>query len=178
MAGLRAAGLLDRSVLVVYGDHYAVVDGPAPLARLLGFPGGSRYHEWLVRKKVPLLIRLPGEVGAGARRLTGGHLDIGPTLLGLLGITDQRTVMLGRDLTRGEDSLVVFRDGGFADGRHYVVTGVDPAAPEICHEAATGRAIDCGPLEARRGEALTRLRVSDLIIRGDLLPALAAAGGR
>jgi hypothetical protein len=36
----------------------------------------------------------------------------------------------------------------------------------------TGRAIDCSGIDRQRREALERLQVSDLIVRGDLIPTL------
>jgi phosphoglycerol transferase MdoB-like AlkP superfamily enzyme len=171
---LRGVGLLDKSVVVVYGDHQAFLGAPPELARLLSFPQGSDYHYFQVRKRVPLLIRLPGGEGAGVMSVTGGHLDIAPTLLSLLGISDDDVVMLGRDLTRGENSLVVFRDGSFADGTHYYINRFGPATLSACYEVGTGRALNCGLLEERRREALERLEMSDLIIRGDLIRALGA----
>jgi lipoteichoic acid synthase len=170
--GLRERSLLDRAVVVLYGDHHGFLGDSPELARLLGFPERSEYHHFRVRKNVPFLIRLPHGQAAGVRTVAGGHLDIAPTILGLLGIEDERKVMLGRDLTREAPSLVVFRDGSFADGAHYFINRFGPTSASSCHQADTGRALDCGPLAERRRQARERLEISDLIIRGDLIPAL------
>jgi phosphoglycerol transferase MdoB-like AlkP superfamily enzyme len=108
--------------------------------------------------------------------VAGGHLDIAPTVLGLLGVEDDSRVMLGRDLTRDRDSLVVFRDGSFADGRHYFVNRFGSTFSATCYEVGTGRELDCGLLEERRREALERLEISDLIVQGNLIPALLGDG--
>lgn len=169
---LRKFGLLDKSVIVLYGDHQAYLGNAPELARILSFPERSQYHHLLVRKKVPLVIRLPRKEGAGERRVAGGHLDIAPTLLSLLGIPNDRSVMLGKDLTLGVNSLVVFRDGSFTDGKHYFVNRYGPTSNSTCYDADTGITIDCALLESERRKALEELEISDLIIRGNVIEAL------
>ena len=175
---LRESGLLDRTVVVMYGDHHGFLGDTPELARLLGFPERSEYHHFYVRKRVPFWIRLPHGQAAGIRDVTAGHVDIAPTILGLLGIEDERRVMLGRDLTREAPHLVVFRDGSFADGAHYFINRFGPVSASRCYEADSGRPLDCEPLEGRRREARHRLEISDLIIQGDLIPALTAGRDR
>jgi phosphoglycerol transferase MdoB-like AlkP superfamily enzyme len=172
--GLRESGILDRSVLAIYGDHQGFLGGQPELPALLGFKEWSEYHHFRVVKRTPVLIRLPG--GEAAREYTGAssHLDLAPTLLSLLGIDDRSTVMLGRDLTRPGESLAVFRDASFADSSHYVVNRFGRSAASRCFEAATAERIDCAPFEATQREARERLEISDLIVQGDLIPALTA----
>ncbi len=174
---LRESGVLDRSVVVLYGDHQGFLGETPELARLLGFPEWSEYHHFRTRKQVPLLIRLPHGEAAGVRTVAGGHVDITPTILGLLGIQDANSVMLGRDLTRAGPSLVVFRDGSFTDGTHYFLNRFGPTSGSSCYESETGRPFDCRSLESWRRHARERLEISDLIIRGDLIPSLAAGRG-
>jgi lipoteichoic acid synthase len=168
---LREAGLLDTSIVVLYGDHQGFLGDPPELARLLGVPERDEYRTRQVRKRVPLLIRLPHAKEAGTRTVTGGHVDIAPTVLGLLGIVDEHGIMLGRDLMQGQPSLVVFRDGSFTDGRVWYVHRVG-ARVGTCYGVTTGRAIDCSGIDGQRREARERLQVSDLIVRGDLIPTL------
>ena len=173
---LRETGLLDQSILVLYGDHNAPVDRP-DLVRFFGLSERNESEYLLMRRKVPLIIRLPRGEAARASEVNGGQLDIAPTVLALLGILDQDSVMLGRDLTLGEDSLVIFRDGSFTDGRSYLVNRFGPIENSRCYEISRGQRIDCGPLEARRRQAREQLEVSDLIIRGDLIAGLKARSG-
>ena len=173
--GLRESGILDRSLLVVYGDHQGFLGGQAELPTLLGFSEWNEYHHFRVVKRTPVMIRLPGGVAAGEYAGTSSHLDVAPTVLSLLGIDDRSTVMLGRDLTRPGQPLAVFRDASFADGSHYFVNRFGRAAASRCYEAATADRIDCEPLEALQREARERLELSDLIVQGDLIPALVDA---
>jgi phosphoglycerol transferase MdoB-like AlkP superfamily enzyme len=170
---LRETGILDRSLLVIYGDHQGFLGGLPELPGLLGFSEWNEFHHFQVVKRTPVLIRLPGGEGAGAFTGTSSHLDIAPTVLGLLGIEDRSTVMLGRDLTRPGESLAVFRDASFAHGAQYFVNRFGRAADSRCYEAASAARIDCEPYAGLFRAARERLEISDLIVQGDLIPALA-----
>jgi phosphoglycerol transferase MdoB-like AlkP superfamily enzyme len=172
---LRETGILDRSLLVIYGDHQGFLGGQPELPALLGFTEWNEYHHFRVVKRTPVLIRLPGGEAVGEYTGTSSHLDIAPTVLSLLGVDDRSTVMLGRDLTRPGEPLAAFRDASFADGLHYFVNRFGRTGASRCYEAATAERIDCAPLEAARREARERLELSDLIVQGDLIPALTAA---
>jgi len=168
---LRAAGLLETSVVVIYGDHHGFLGDPPELGGLLGISARDEYRTLQVRKRVPMMIRLPHAAKARVEAVAGGHLDIAPTILSLLGITHESGLMLGRDLTRGGTSLVVFRDGSFTDGTTWYARHVGRASG-TCYAVKTGQRVDCRPVEPQRREARDRLEVSDLVIRGDLIPSL------
>jgi phosphoglycerol transferase MdoB-like AlkP superfamily enzyme len=172
--GLRRHGLLDTSVIVVYGDHHGFLADDAALAALLGYSPADRFAVLRTRKTLPLLIRLPKGALAGPRHAAGGHIDIAPTILSLLGV-ETKTVFLGNDLTQGADSLVVFRDGSFTDGAHYYFRRSTVGRGDICYEAATARQVSCTALEEQRRKAEQRLAISDVVIRGNLVPRLAPA---
>ena len=133
--GSRESGILDRSVLVIYGDHQGFLGGQSELPTLLGFSEWNEYHHFRVVKRTPVMIRLPGGAAAGEYTGTSSHLDVAPTVLSLLGIDDRSTVMLGRDLTRPGEALAVFRDASFADGSHYFVNRFG----RVARRAATRR---------------------------------------
>jgi phosphoglycerol transferase MdoB-like AlkP superfamily enzyme len=63
--GLRQAGLLETSVLAIYGDHHAYISDTRLLHQLLGVAEDDRLAMWLVQKKIPFLIRLPRGEHAG-----------------------------------------------------------------------------------------------------------------
>lgn len=175
---LAESGVLDRSVLVVYGDHLGYLGSPPELTQLLNLPPDLPIRSWEVNRRLPFLIRLPHAAAAGVQPRPVGHLDIAPTLLGLLGIQAKDTVMLGSSLLDDGSSLVVFRDGGFVSGGSYFLTQSDPyleddgRAGAGCYDAAGGAPIGCADLQAARRAAIAELRLSDLILRGDLIPAV------
>ena len=102
--GLRQAGLLERTLVFLYGDHPSYV-----------VPRRCIHHEC-----VPLLIHAPG-LAAGTSPHLGSHLDIAPTVLALLGIAEPPKQWLGSSLLGTGPRRVVFRDGftlhRTADGR-------------------------------------------------------------
>lgn len=111
--GLRARGILDRSILVIYGDHHGLNRRTADLDQFLDHPPGAELAWFAEEKRVPLLIRLPGGEGAGARTEIGAQVDLPPTLLGLLGISRAGLPMLGRNLLGPgpAEPVAIFADG-------------------------------------------------------------------
>ena len=165
---LRARGLLETSVIVLYGDHTGMFDFPAELPALLGFRVDSGYDWQRALTRLALLMRLPQAQAAGIQGGPSGHLDIAPTVLSLLGVDDDDRVMLGRDLTSPGEAMVVFRDGGFVTDRHLFINR--PFTRRVsCYETSSAKGIDCAQLASERAEALEHLRVSDSILRNDLV---------
>jgi lipoteichoic acid synthase len=176
VAGLERSGLLDRSVLAVFGDHVAFGDADELVALLTRY---ARYPErragfdpawWRTARRLPLIIHLPGDAAAGVRSGSAGHLDIAPTLLTLLGIAEPRMPALGRDLTMGGSSLVVFRDGSFVVGDTVCVRPSAAIAAEECRLLDSGAVLAPEALRDRFWEARERLATSDVLLRGNLIP--------
>jgi lipoteichoic acid synthase len=177
LRALADSGLLDRSVLVVYGDHHAWgLDWPWPpeLHRLLGLEPAVPIRQWETTRRLPLLIRLPRAEAAGVRTRASGHLDVAPTLLTLLGIEAPNNVMLGAAVFDDRPSLVVFRNGGFVADGSYLLTVDEAGAAAGCYDAPSGHRIDCTRFEVARRTAGDELELSDLILRGDMIPTLRA----
>ena len=74
---LRATGQLDRTILMIMGDH-----GQGFLEHGFGAHGNELYEELL---RTPLLVRAPG-LKSELRRGLAQHVDVAPTVLGLLGL--------------------------------------------------------------------------------------------
>jgi phosphoglycerol transferase MdoB-like AlkP superfamily enzyme len=51
---LRAASLLDTSIVVLYGDHRGYRGHEQPLARLFSVDAGAERDMWLLERRVPL----------------------------------------------------------------------------------------------------------------------------
>lgn len=111
--GLRQRGILDRSILVIFGDHHGLNRRIAKLDQILD-PAPTTEQEWFeTERRVPLLIRLPHGEGAGVRPELGTQIDLPPTLLALLGIEREGLPMLGRDLLAPPpaNQVALFSDG-------------------------------------------------------------------
>ncbi len=167
---LKAEGLLERSVVALYGDHRALLSPRVQVGLPAELAPEGEYDRFVLIKRLPFMIRLPGAEAAGKRLEVGGHLDITPTLLSLLGIEGENEVMLGRDLTGGGEGLTVFRDGSFITERCYFVNHLGPISNCRCYDPSTGERIACAPFRGLRAAARRALRVSDFIVEGNLLP--------
>lgn len=164
---LRDSGLLDRSVLVIYGDHDGINRNQAQLDRHLSIDPDDEWSLVVAERRVSMVVRLPGGAHAGAKEVFAGQIDLAPTLLGLLGISRDGSFFLGRDLlaeSRGEET-VVFPDGTVLT-RDRVLQLQGGAR---CFRAGGKRLDACPDLERRAGQELL---VSQQLLDGDLLPRL------
>ena len=118
---LKAEGLYDNSVIVIYGDHYGISENHnAAMAQFLGKDAITPFDSMQLQR-VPLIIHVPGQEGKVISKVSG-QIDIKPTLLHLLGIKTNKSVEFGTDLfIKEEDPLMVMRDGSFVS-EDYVYT--------------------------------------------------------
>ena len=98
--GIAARGLMDRTLWLIMGDHgEAFHEHPGNLAHSL-FVYEENVH-------IPVIISVPGALQQQLRApQIGGTIDLGPTLLELLGLP--ATAGLGRSLLRGEPGAARF----------------------------------------------------------------------
>lgn len=110
---LRERGILDRSLLIVFGDHHGLNRRTARLEYFFENPPTTEDGWFAEERRVPLLIRLPHGRGAGVRDDIGTQIDLPPTILALLGIEREASPMLGRDLLGEppENPIALFSDG-------------------------------------------------------------------
>lgn len=125
LAKLRASGLLDRSILVVYGDHHGVTRKTADLEAFLGLAPSDGTAWLLAERGVPLLLRLPRGEGASRSDVGAGQIDLAPTVSALLGLDWSDSAFLGENLLSAEatgrvvlsdTSLLEAKDGRVASG--------------------------------------------------------------
>ncbi len=91
---LKADGLYNDSLIVLYGDHTAHFDGfDTDTTRI--------EPDSLAGKRVPLVIKLPAQTTGKRINSPSSHLDIMPTILNLVG-AKPTSPMFGRDLFGSE----------------------------------------------------------------------------
>lgn len=108
LAALDAEGLYDNSIFVIYGDHYALTNTEADLKadveELIGKP-----YDLFERFRVPLIIHIPGMEHHETIDTVGSHIDVLPTLLCLLGMENNKSVMFGHNLLDPDYEGVVYQ---------------------------------------------------------------------
>lgn len=158
---LKAEGLYEDSIIVIYGDHYGISQNHnKAMSKFLGKDVTPFVHTQLQR--VPMIIHVPGMEGKTLSTV-GGQIDLKPTLLHLLGISTRDDIGFGSDLF-SEDRLdfVVLRDGSFAT-KDYVYT------ENVCYSKDTEEPVDVENCEPYFEMAQKEVDYSDKIIYGDLL---------
>ena len=102
---LKAANLYDNTIITFYGDHFGlpVYDWQSKLflTELLGTEYTYESHF-----NVPLMIHIPGSGVTETKSVAGGHIDVMPTLLHLLGLKNEKGIMFGESLLRLESNIV------------------------------------------------------------------------
>ncbi|EOH98682.1 sulfatase [Enterococcus haemoperoxidus ATCC BAA-382] len=168
---LKASGLYDNSVIVLYGDHYGISTSRNDnLAELVG-KTKSTWNDFdnSTMQRVPYMIHVPGQTNGGINHTYGGQIDALPTLLHLMGIDTKNYIQMGQDLFSKENSqLVAFRNGNYVSPK-YTMLG------SSIYETATGRLLE-EPTEQEKQEAKAlkdkanlQLQMSDQTTNGDLL---------
>ncbi|WP_207941817.1 sulfatase [Enterococcus sp. DIV2402] len=168
---LKASGLYDNSVIVLYGDHYGVSNGRnRSLAELVGKTSSSwNDFDNAQMQRVPFMIHIPGQENGGINHTYGAQIDSLPTLLHLLGIDTQNYIQLGQDLfSNDHKDLAVFRDGSFMTSKYTFYNGTlydNETQLPITEPSEELQA----QIDELQKEANQQLEISDKINNGDLL---------
>ncbi|MCM6843879.1 LTA synthase family protein [Latilactobacillus curvatus] len=122
---LKASGLYDNSMIVLYGDHYGLSnsDNKALLSVLGRDPETWTDYDNAQLQRVPYMIHMNGLKG-GIQKQYGGEIDALPTMLHLLGIDNKNYVQFGTDLLSPQhDQVVAFRNHNFVTPDYTVLDG-------------------------------------------------------
>lgn len=160
---LKASGLYDNTIIVMYGDHYGISENHNnAMSKVMGKEITPFENAQLQR--VPLFIHVPDVKSPGKPIHTyGGEVDVRPTLMHLLGVDTKDYIEFGSDLLSPQHHEVVpFRDGSFVTPKYTYVKGK-------CYLNATGEETDAKQCEADDQTAKKMLEMSDKVVYGDLL---------
>ncbi|BCW92697.1 MAG: hypothetical protein KatS3mg007_0591 [Thermoanaerobaculum sp.] len=163
--GLAGAGLADRTVVALYGDHEAGFPLQAPLANLLRIQWSPQQLTAL--RRVPFFIVTPDASLAGEVDEVGGQVDIAPTLLHLLGVP-RPSWFVGRALIPGRQGFAALPDGSGADNQLLWVEPFQACAERLSLQGREKSA--CQPL---REAVAVELAASRAVVEHDLLPEIA-----
>lgn len=175
VADLKKEGLWDNTILMFYGDHDNSVYDWKLYEPLLNKPLSEIDKDRIVRK-VPFFIHLPHDEHAGVIDKAVGQIDTTPTIMHLLGIPVGNHYLMGVSMLSEAPKSVVFRNGGFTDGKVYFVPNSDGiAAHGTCYAlTADGAATttDSASCVAGADAAKKDLSISDRVIENNLIPKL------
>lgn len=169
---LKASGLYDNSIIVMYGDHYGISNSRnTSLAELLGKdPETWSEYDNAMLQRVPYMIHIPGFNGGGIKETFGGEIDALPTLLHVLGVDTSNYIQLGQDLLSPQNKQVVAqRTSGTYMTPEYTNYGGRLFNTKTGIEITNPDEMTIEKTKLIRDEIARQLAVSDAVQTGDLL---------
>ena len=160
---LKAKGLYDDSVIMIYGDHYGISENHNnAMEKLLGeqitpakFTDLNRTGFWL---------KIPGKNGT-VDETYAGQMDVMPTILHLVGIDSKNYLMFGTDmLSKDHNDVIPFRNGDFITKDYKFVNG--KVYSNKNNELITTPPKD---LEKNKKQVEKDLEMSDEVLNGDAI---------
>jgi lipoteichoic acid synthase len=167
---LKEDGLYDKSVIILYGDHYGISENhEEAMAKVLGVPAVTPVINAKLQQ-VPLFIHVPGVKG-GIQHQIGGEIDVRPTLLHLLGIDTRKYIEFGSDLLSPQHrNWALFRNGNYVSSKVTQING-------RCYDTNTGNLkIDQTACKSINEQVINELNMSDKVVNADLLRFYTPAG--
>lgn len=156
-------GILKESVVVIYGDHYAIPrDSFKQLADFENITDMTDLN-WMKLQKVPLIIHFPDQSVKGINSIYSGQVDLYPTLANLYGLNVKS--LMGKDLLNSSSGNVIFRNGSFINDKAYY-----NSQNNTYYEVKTGSILQETPaLKDQKEDTANKLGYSDNILKHDLL---------
>ena len=168
MRWLKKTGLDKNTLLVFYGDHYGISGNHHKASAELLDQDEFTNFDNLKFQRVPLMFHMKGLKG-GIKKTYGGEIDVLPTLLNLLGISNKGTIQFGHDLLSNKaPQIVAQRNGDF-------ITPLYAKVGSTYYDTKTGEEIIQPDkklkteLVAISNKVTTQLSLSDRVIAGNLL---------
>jgi len=144
VANLKTTGLWDNSIIVIYGDHTAMLHNTLTgkdaigAKKLLG-----RSYGLVDRQRIPLVVHVPGQTAPVLREDVAGQVDIMPTVTDMLGVDLSQVPHMGRSLFVASNSLVplnaYLRGGSFLNNAVLFMPAKGSKATSVL-KVADGRA--------------------------------------
>ncbi|WP_057977196.1 LTA synthase family protein [Caloramator mitchellensis] len=108
---LKRTGLWDNSVVIFYGDHYAIPYGnKEQLEKAIGEKINDDI-DWTNNQRVVSIMHIPDFEVKGEVSTVSGQADIAPTVADLFGFSLSKYV--GEDIFNKSKEYVIFPDGSF-----------------------------------------------------------------
>lgn len=152
---LQVSGMLDNSILIVYGDHNALSteDIGVYFNKNIESP-----YEKESYNKIPMIIRFPDKKYSGIYSKSVGQNDVLPTVRSILGIEDNKS--FGRNMFDEGDNLVVLRNGSYVCSDTYY-----DSENRITYNINTGEVLPNNEVNIQK--VFEKLEASDNILKYD-----------
>lgn len=104
---LKAKGIWDDSVVVMYGDHHIIDTTALPDNQKKYINRSSELKAQPADDyRIPFFLHAPGIEKTGKINNIGGEIDVMPTVLNLLGIKTDNQIMFGEDILNSKTNFV------------------------------------------------------------------------
>ncbi|MFQ5744750.1 MAG: LTA synthase family protein [Acidobacteriota bacterium] len=165
--GLRHAGLLEDTVIALWGDHGSGLQRDDETLAQLGVR--KRPIDKFLFDKVPLLNWVPGPEGPrGTLDTPAGQVDVAPTLLALMGVDPAPFAFMGRNLLGAPGrGPIVHPLGRWLDQEHAFLPAVGDRGGS-CWDVRTRQQVAKNRCEEETREATRRLEISGKMLVYDL----------
>ncbi|MGB6780297.1 MAG: LTA synthase family protein [Planococcus citreus] len=166
--GLEQKGMLDDTVLVIYGDHSTgMTSNTKKFEEFTDAEDPLTYFE--TNKNVPLILHIPGTEPKTFSQVAS-QLDLAPSLLDVLGGDPAQHHFIGRNMWDAEGGRATFRDGSFITGELSFIASSDGIYENgSCFWRMTGEELGVEACEEPFKEGSKELQISDDVLRGNLL---------
>lgn len=164
---LKRSGLWQSSVVVLVGDH----DARVPYEEMAKIWPGGHYDEVdkLQSDRVFCLIHSPDEKLLGQGPDYAAQVDVTPTLLHLMGVTETPAATLGLNLLSSEKREVIVSKSGYSIDKEYVV--LDRGGSYSAYSISSHQGVDGTPLSAQK-ELQDWYELTRDILRLNLVPTI------
>jgi phosphoglycerol transferase MdoB-like AlkP superfamily enzyme len=167
---LEQRGLGDETLVMIYGDHVAGLGEPPEVLELAGLPRWDPSVPTRLRT-IPAFAWVPRASLGGRIERVGGHVDLGATLLHLLGVRAPPS-FVGRVLVEPGPGFAPLPEGsGVGDDRMLVRDGAGPIAGQ-CFDLPAGTLRPRADCDALAQEVDQELELSRMVLDYDLYDAL------
>lgn len=162
---LSRQGLLEKSVVVITGDHSAGFRWQPETAHAMGFSNDIAH--WTMAERVPMVVMVPGAAAQVINRPVG-QLDFAPTMLDLLGVDASNLPYVGRNVLGAPDEEpIIRRKGSWVTSKHlFLLRG--PTNGSHCYDRTTLQDVPLADCETDSAAAIRKALVPRRIAELDL----------
>ena len=170
---LKKSGLYDKSVIVLYGDHYGISGSDTKaFAPYVGMdPSNLTDYDTTMMQRTPFMIDIPGQTNGYTSNEFVGEIDVMPTLEHLLGVPTQNYIQFGQDMfSDGRQNYVALRNKGWVTAQYTKPSG----SSNVVYDTKTGNPITPTAAQTKeftdiQNKVNTMLNMSDALNNENLL---------